>query len=83
VCHQRIGVALDDHRLAALAHRRLRSIDQVERPALVEQRRRRGVQVLRTVALQNPAAEADGIAVRVPDREDHPLAEPVVDAAAR
>ena len=91
VGHQRVGVALDDDGLAALADRRLRPVDQVQRPALVEQRRRRGVEVLRPVVpavladallAQDAPAEADGMPVRVADREDHPLAEAVVDAAA-
>ena len=49
VRHQRVRVALDDHRLAGLADRRLGAVDEVERAALVEQRGRRGVQVLRPV----------------------------------
>ncbi len=89
VGHQGIGVTLDDHRLARLADRRLRPIDEVQGPALVEQGRGRRVQVLRAVVGgvaggdQVAPAEADGVPVRVADREDDPLAEPVVRAATR
>src|SRR5439155_6286075 len=38
VGHQGVGVALDDHGLADLADRTLRPVDEVERPALVEER---------------------------------------------
>ena len=82
VRHQGVRVALDDDRLARLADRALGLVDQVERPALVEERRRRGVQVLRSVALEQPAAQPDGVAVLVADREDDARAELVVDAAA-
>ena len=88
VGHERVRVALDDHRLAGLADRALRLVDEVERPALVEHRRRRGVEVLRAVVpavvhrrREDPPTESDRRAVRVADREDHPLAEAVVDAA--
>ena len=87
--HQRVRVALDDHGLAALPDRALGAVDQVERPALVEERRRRGVEVLRAMVLavvgrvpEDPPAKPDRAAAGVADREDHPLAEPVVDAAA-
>ena len=82
VGHQRVRVALDDDRLARLADRALGLVDEVQRPALVEQRRRRGVQVFRPVALEQPAAESDGVAVLVADREDDAGPELVVDAAA-
>ena len=91
VRHERVRVALDDHGLAGLADRGLRAVDEVQRPALVEQRRRRGVEVLRPVVdavladallAQHAAAEPHRVAVRVPDREDDPLPEPVVHAAA-
>ena len=89
VRHQRIRVALDDHGLAGLADRRLGAVDEVQGAALVEQRGRRRVEVLRagvratlTLLAQDPAAEADGVAARVADREDHPLPEPVIDATA-
>ena len=82
VGHQGVGVALDDDRLARLADRALGLVDEVQRPALVEERRRRGVQVLRSVALEQPAAHPDGVAVLVADREDDARAELVVDAAA-
>ena len=82
VGHQRVGVALDDHGLPALADRALGAVDQVQRPALVEQRRRRGVQVLRALALEQPSAEPDRMAVLVADREHDTIAELVVDARA-
>ena len=41
VRHQRVGVALDDDGLAALADGRLGAVDEVQRAALVEQRGRR------------------------------------------
>ena len=72
VGHQRVGVALDDDRLACLADRALGLVDEVERPALVEERRRRGVEVLGPVALEEPAAEPDRVAVLVADREEDP-----------
>ena len=50
VRHQCVGVALDDDRLAGLADGALRPIDEIQRPALVEQRRGARVQVLRAVA---------------------------------
>ena len=81
VGHERVGVALDDHGLARLADRPLRLVDEVQRAALVEQRRRRGVEVLGALALEQPPTEPDRRAVRVADREDDPLAEAVVDAA--
>ncbi len=88
VGHQCVRVALDDHRLARLADRALGLVDEVERPALVEQWRRRGVQVFRPMVPtvlrgggQDPPAEPDRRPVRVADREDDPLAESVVDAA--
>ena len=52
VRHQGVRVALDDDRLAGLADRRLGAIDQVEGAALVEERRRRRVEVLGPLALQ-------------------------------
>src|SRR5207253_1526205 len=62
-------------------------VDEVERPALVEERRRRGVQVFRSVVTgvavgdEIAAAEADRSPVCVADREDDPLAEAIVAAA--
>ena len=41
VGHQRVGVALDDDRVTGPADRRLGPVDEVERAALVEQRRGR------------------------------------------
>ena len=71
--HQRVGVALDDDGLVAgTADRTLGLVDQVQRPALVEQRRRRRVEVLGPLPFQQAAAEPDGIPVLVADREDRP-----------
>ena len=87
VGHQRVRIALDDHRLAGLADRALGLVDEVERAALVEERGRGTVEVLRTVVAgvaigdEVAPAESDRIAVHVPDREDDPLPEPVVGAA--
>ena len=50
-------------------------VDQVERPALVEQRRRRGVEVLGSLPFQQPTPEPDRVAVLVADREDDAGAE--------
>ena len=91
VGHQRVGVALDDHRLAALPDRALGLVDEVQRPALVEERRRRASSGTsgpcrgrrRRCRAEDPAAQPDGARRSVPDREDDPPAEPVVDAAAR
>ena len=58
VGHQRVRVALDDDGLAALADGALGLVDEVQRAALVEQRRRRGVEVLGPLPFQQPATEA-------------------------
>ena len=93
VGHERVGIALDDDRLAALADGALGLVDQVQGPALVEERGARGVEVLRSVVArvrtlgrlagrdEVPAAQADGATGLVADREDDPFAEPVVRAA--
>ncbi len=88
VGHERVGVALDDHGRAGLADLRLRPVEEVERPALVEQGRRRRVQVLRAVGVaavgpaQDAPAETGRVAGGVADREDDPRPEAVVDAVA-
>ena len=82
VRHQGVRVALDDDRLARLADGTLGLVDEIQRAALVEQRRRRGVEVLRSVTLEQPAAEPHGVAVLVADREQDPGPELVVHAAA-
>ena len=83
VGHQGVGIALDDDGLAAgPAHRPLGPVDEVERPALVEQRRRRGVEVLGPLPFQQPAAEPDRVAVLVADREEDAGPELVDDAVA-
>ena len=82
VGHQRVGVALDDDGLAGLADRALGLVDEVQRPALVEQRRRRGVEVLGPLPFEQPSAEPDRVTTRVPDREQHAGTELVDDAVA-
>ena len=83
VGHQGVGVALDDDGLPALADGRLRAVDQVQRPALVEQRRRGRIQVfgamVRLIAIGDEVAatQAHGISVLVADREDDPGPEAV------
>ena len=90
VGHQRVRVALDENGLVRPAHLAAGPLDQVQRAALVEERRRRGVEVLGRVRRpwprrrarphppQDPPADPDGVPRRVPDREDHPRAELVV-----
>ena len=70
VGHERVGVALDDDRLAALADGALGAVDEIQRPALVEQRGRRdaGTSGPSPAGIrQHPPPEADGMAVRVAD----------------
>ena len=67
---------------SGLADGALGLVDEVERPALVEQRRRRGVEVLGPLPFQQPPAEPDGVAVRVADREEDAGTELVDDPAA-
>ncbi len=52
VGHERVRVALDDHGDPRLADGRLRAVQRVERPALVEERRGRRVEVLRAVRVR-------------------------------
>ena len=69
----------------------LGAVDQVQRAALVEEQRRRRVEVLGALrrgrlarlllAADDAAAEAGRVARRVADGEDDPAAEAVVDAA--
>ena len=82
VGHQRVGVALDDDGLVRPPDRALGAVDEVERAALVEERRRRGVEVLGPLPLEEAAAQPDRMAALVADREDDPRPELVVDAAA-
>ena len=82
VGHQGVRVALDDDGLAGSADGALGLVDEIQRPALVEQRRRRGVEVLGPLPFQQPPAETHGMTVGVADREQHAGAELVDDAAA-
>ena len=52
VGHERVRVALHDHRDPGLADGGLRAVQRVERPALVEQRRGGRVEVLRAVGVR-------------------------------
>jgi hypothetical protein len=88
-----VGVALDDGDPAGLAGRGPGQVLCVERPALLEQGRLGGVQVLGGAAArlgqlplevrQEPAAEADRPAPHVADREDQTPPEPVAGRAGR
>ena len=87
VRHQRVGVALDEHGLIVAPHLVARPFDQVQRPALVEQRGRRGVEVFRrilvvSVAGQHPSPDPNRGSGGVADREDDAASELVVSAAA-
>ena len=66
---------------SGLADRALGAVDEVQRPALVEQRRGRRVQVLGPLALEQPPAKSDRVAVLVADREQDACPELVDDAA--
>ena len=81
VRHQRVGVALDDDGLVLAPDRALGPVDEIERPALVEERGRRGVEVLGPLAFEEAAAEADRMTALVPDGEDDARPELVIDAA--
>ena len=67
---------------SCLPDRALGAVDQVERAALVEERRRRGVEVLGPLPFQEAATQPDCVTALVADREDDPRPELVVDAAA-
>ena len=74
-----VDIALDrDHR-RALVRGGARGGDVVERPALVEERRLRRVQVFRLrVLLERASAEGDDAAAQIGDRKHHAIAEAVV-----
>ncbi len=74
-----VGVALDDDCPRRLCDRRLGEIDPVEHVALVEELGLGGVDVLGAlVGAHRAAAEAEGAAAAVADREHDPGAEAVV-----
>jgi len=87
VCHEGVRVALDENRAALFLDGRLGTVDEVQGPALVEERRGRGVEVLGSGVApvgrraEDAAAEAGGVAGRVADGKDDAGAETVVDAA--
>src|SRR5450756_881209 len=58
--HERVRIPLHDHGDPRLADGGLRAVQRVERPALVEERRRRGVEVLRAVRVRGGLAGAGG-----------------------
>ena len=89
VGHQGVRVALHDHDLAGLASGALGAVDEVERAALVEEERRRRVEVLGAplaaigvgpFLAEDAPAEAGGSAGGVADGEDDASPEAVVDA---
>src|SRR3989304_5393020 len=88
VGHQGVRVALDDDRLLRLAHGPLGAVDEVERAALVEEERGRGVEVLRAAVralarrAEDAAAEPARAAGGVADGKDDAAAEAVVDPVA-
>lgn len=73
-----IHVALDHHDLVEVAILLPGFVESVEFLALVEDRSLRGVQVLRLVVAEHPAAEGDDPPAAVADREHHAIAEAVV-----
>ncbi len=73
-----IHVALDHHDLVEVAILLPGLVESVEFLALVEDRSLRGVQVLRLVVAEHPAAEGDDPPAAVADREHHAIAEAVV-----
>ena len=71
-----VRIALDDDGQLRLSDRCLGEIDREKRPTLVEERRGRGVEVLRPLqARKNSPAQSGGLPGLVPDREDDPTAE--------
>ena len=85
--HQCVGVSLNKYRGAALAHRRLRLIDEIEGARLVEELCRCAVEILRTaitalvVFRKEATAEAGNLPIRITDRKDHASTEAVIGAA--
>ena len=73
-----VHVPFHQDRVPFFAHRLAGEQDPVEVLALAERRRLRRVQVFRLSLPDHPAAEPDGLGGQVQDREDHPLAEPIV-----
>ena len=85
--HQRVGVSLNQHSGAALAHRRLRLVDEIEGARLVKEFCCRAIQVLRStiatlvVFRKEATTEAGDLSIRIADRKDHARAEAVIGAA--
>jgi hypothetical protein len=86
VGHEGVGVALDDDRPTRLADGRPSPVDQIEGAPLVEEQGLGRVEVLGAaigaLGPDDPPAEPGRSARGVPDGEDHPTPEAVVDAAA-
>ncbi len=79
MAHQRVQVALHHHALASPGHLLPRPVQRVEVRRLVEQDRLGAVEVLGMIlGRQSPPAEGDHLADGVEDREDQPVAEPVI-----
>ena len=78
-----IHVALDHHHRAAAEGPLPRQVEAVEAAALGEQLGLRAVDVFRLAVAEDAAAEADGPAAPVADREDHPVEEHVDHAGLR
>ena len=81
VGHDRVHVALDDHRDVGLADGVFGEVEAVEVGALVEDRGLRGVEVFGLGVAEGAPAEADDLAVAAADREEQAAAEAVVVAA--
>jgi hypothetical protein len=78
-----VGVALDEHDAPFAADLRQRAVERVDQAALLEERRLRRVDVLRSarVVVGEPArAEAGDAAALVADRDDETSAEEIVGA---
>ncbi len=73
-----VHIAFDDDQALGGAARRAGAVDVVERAALVEERRVRGVEIFGLAFAEDAAAERDDPAARVADRDHQPAAEAVV-----
>ena len=84
--HQCVGIPLNQHRGAALAHRGLRLVDQIEGARLVEEFCCCAVQILwaaiaaLVVFGEEATTETGDLAIRIADRKDHARTEAVIGA---
>ena len=84
--HQRVGVSLNEHGGAALAHRRLRLVNEIKGARFIEEFGRCAIQILRStiptliVFWEEAATEAGDLPVRIADRKDHARTETVIGA---